>query len=373
MNKEDIKTIFLIIMMLLLISALVMLGVKIYSEFTGSESSNTLEVLYDGYTAMVNNIKDNEPLVENQQNDSLNQVQSADNVNIQTTNDNRYFYNQLNSYAKTIYNKLYENKENLKTGTYKIDFGQDFSALLEQDNGAELLKQYYQSAIETYLYDNPDVFYLDPTKMYINIQTSKYAFKITYQVYIDSGEHSNYLYDEFSSKEQILKAEKEIEDETNQILSQIKSETDYQKILAIHDYLVDNINYDETLSKNNIYNIYGALVNKECVCEGYAKAFKYLINKVGIECVFVIGEAKNSQGNIENHAWNYVKLNNGWYAVDVTWDDPIIRGNGFVGKDIKYKYFLKGSNTMNKDHIESKTFTENGQEYNYPTLKTEDY
>ena len=42
--------------------------------------------------------------------------------------------------------------------------------LLDKENGAELLQDYYQSAVETYLNDNPDVFYIDPTKMYINIK-----------------------------------------------------------------------------------------------------------------------------------------------------------------------------------------------------------
>lgn len=59
------------------------------------------------------------------------------------------------------------------------------------------------------------------------------------------------------------------------------------------------------------------------------------------------GTATNSQGETENHAWNYVQLNGIWYAVDCTWDDPIIIGNGKINESIKYQYFLKGSKEFN--------------------------
>ena len=72
----------------------------------------------------------------------------------------------------------------------------------------------------------------------------------------------------------------------------------------VHDYLVDNINYDTSLSNQNIYNIYGALINRKCVCEGYARAFKYLLDELNIPCVMVIVTGTNSQGETENHAWN---------------------------------------------------------------------
>ena len=119
--------------------------------------------------------------------------------------------------------------------------------------------------------------------------------------------------------------------------------------------------------------MYGALVNKEAVCEGYAKAFKYLMDQIGVESIVVIGVAQDSNGDTQNHAWNYINFNNVWYAIDVTWDDPVIIGGGILGKRHKYKYFLKGSTTMNKDHTEQYTFVENGKVYTHPTLSTTDY
>ena len=129
----------------------------------------------------------------------------------------------------------------------------------------------------------------------------------------------------------------------------------------------DNIKYDTTYSKPNTRNIYGALISGEVVCEGYAKSFKYLLDKLGIPCILVSGEAVNSEGKRENHMWNYVKINEIWYAVDVTWDDPIILNNGELNKENRYKYFCQGDN-IDSNHFISNKITTNGQEFEYPEL-----
>lgn len=373
MKKEDIKAIFLIIILLVLIAILVVFGINIYLKLTGNEST-VLEIFKEGFGQVPSNTETQNTAgeLENQGNSQLEQVQMPGEPE-DTTSEKGYFYDQLNSYAKTIYEKFASNKENMKSGTYKLEFGETFNDLLKQENGSELLQNYYQSAVETFLNDNPDVFYLAPTKMYINIKTIKKVFYTTYDVYIDSGEMPNYLADEFNSEQEIIRAEEKIKSEADKLLAQIDKGTEYEKILMVHDYLVNSCSFDESLEKNNIYNLYGAIVNKEAVCEGYTKAFKYFMDKIGVECIMVIGTATNSENITQSHAWNYVKLNNIWYAIDVTWDDPIVRGHGYVGNDVKYKYFLKGSTTMEKDHFKSGQFTEEGQIYTYPTLSISDY
>ena len=294
------------------------------------------------------------------------------NVNYDNVKVNKYFYNQLGEPSKTIYKAFTQNKENMKTGTYKIELGTLFSDILKQENGQEELGKFYQSAIEAYTYDNPDVFYLNPKKMYLNIETTTRGKNVTYNVFINNGNETNYLIDEFNSKEQVDNAIVEIENIKNQIISN-RTGNVYEDMKMVHDYLVDNISYDSSISKPNIYNIYGALVNKECVCEGYARAYKYILDELNIPCILVIGTATNGEGNTENHAWNYVKLNNSWYAVDTTWDDPIIIGGGILNKKSKYRYFLKGKETMDQDHITSGQFTEGGKEFTYPNLSETDF
>ena len=269
--------------------------------------------------------------------------------------------------------KLYENKENLKTGTYTIQFGNAFYDILSQENGSDKLQEEYQTAIEAFTYDNPDVFYIDVTKMYINIETIQKIFSTKYNVYINSAKDPTYLLDGFTSKEQIDQCESQVIAVKNQILNQIAGKNDIEKMRYIHDYLVDTIEYDQKFVEKNIYNIYGALVSKTCVCEGYAKASQYLLNEAGLENIIITGTATNSDGKTENHAWNYVNIDEKWYAIDTTWDDPIVVGGGKLTNTIRYRYFLKGSSTMNKNHFISTKFTSGGQDFEFPKLSITDY
>lgn len=62
-----------------------------------------------------------------------------------------------------------------------------------------------------------------------------------------------------------------------------------------------------------------------------------------------------------------------WYAIDTTWDDPVIVGGGKLTNTIRYRYFLKGSNTMDKNHFISAKFTTQGQNFRFPELSITDY
>ena len=65
--------------------------------------------------------------------------------------------------------------------------------------------------------------------------------------------------------------------------------------------------------------------------------------------------------------WNYVKINNVWYSVDVTWDDPILLNDGTLTDEYRYKYFCQGDN-INSNHYLTHTITDDGQEYELPEL-----
>lgn len=365
--KKVIKIIMSIISTIITIVILAVLGLIIYTEIN-KEDEKALQILQDGYQKVM------EIIYGKEEHNEVNEPQKLDKIIENSGEVNKYYYyEQLENYSKIIYNKLIENQENMKTGTYTINFGETFSSLLEEPEGAEKLQEYYQAAIETYLYDNPEIFYLNPKKMYINIQTTKSKFKTTYEVFLNSSKEESYLADGYTTKEEIEVAEQQIKEVRDEVIASIEGKSEYEKIRTIHDYLVDQISYDQSVSKSNIYDIYGALVRKECVCEGYAKSLKYLLDEAKIENVIVIGEGTNTDGQRESHAWNYVKLEGMWYAIDVTWDDPIIRGSGNLSRKSKYKYFLLGSNEINKDHIPSTHFIEGGKEYIYPVLSEENY
>ncbi len=374
MKKENGFIKFLLVLIVIALAGIIMLfGYVMYNEFAGNGDVDfgNLQLIY--------------PKIENQESDNrINNTKATTDTKIngstvgtQVLNkneyQNKYLYSQLGENGKIIYEKLYENKENLKTGTYTIQFGNAFYDILSQENGSDKLQEEYQTAIEAFTYDNPDVFYIDVTKMYINIETIQKIFSTKYNVYINSAKDPTYLLDGFTSKEQIDQCESQVIAVKNQILNQIAGKNDIEKMRYIHDYLVDTIEYDQTFGEKNIYNIYGALVSKTCVCEGYAKASQYLLNEAGLENIIITGTATNSDGKTENHAWNYVNIDEKWYAIDTTWDDPIIVGGGKLTNTIRYRYFLKGSSTMNKNHFISTKFTSGGQDFEFPELSITDY
>ncbi len=374
MKKENGFIKFLLVLIVIALAGIIMLfGYVMYNEFAGNGDVDfgNLQLIY--------------PKIENQESDNrINNTKATTDTKIngstvgtQVLNkneyQNKYLYSQLGENGKIIYEKLYENKENLKTGTYTIQFGNTFYDILSQENGSDKLQEEYQTAIEAFTYDNPDVFYIDVTKMYINIETIQKIFSTKYNVYINSAKDPTYLLDGFASKEQIDQCESQVIAVKNQILNQIAGKNDIEKMRYIHDYLVDTIEYDQTFGEKNIYNIYGALVSKTCVCEGYAKASQYLLNEAGLENIIITGTATNSDGKTENHAWNYVNIDEKWYAIDTTWDDPIIVGGGKLTNTIRYRYFLKGSSTMNKNHFISTKFTSGGQDFEFPELSITDY
>lgn len=371
-KRETLTSIIIFFVIIAIIATAIVLGLIFLQEFLKEEDTVAEDFKYNATNqeSKAQEEMETPEIVEN----PINEINSTEvkNVDYSNVNVDKFFYNQLNDYSKTIYKAFESNKENMKTGTYKIELGTSFSSLLSQSNGQDLLGDYYQSAIEAYTYDNPDVFYLSPNKMFLNMETTTQGKKVTYNVYINSGSEANYLVDGYNSKQDIDNAMSQIEQVKNEILSRRTGNT-YNDIKLVHDYLVDNVEYDSSISKPNIYDIYGALVRKESVCEGYARSFKYLMDELNIPCTLVIGTATNSQGQTENHAWNYVQINNNWYAVDTTWDDPIIIGNGTVSESIKYRYFLKGSSEINADHFPSGKFTENGMEFSYPNLSSNNY
>lgn len=373
--KSKISTIIIVIVIILIICVFGLFGVIMWQELKKLQTSVEVEgvqtEISENRNTIDNDIKTPE-IIEN----PFDQIRDDDqntpkNVDYSNVSVDKYFYNQLEEPSQTIYKAFESNRENMKSGTYRVELGDAFSSLLNTENGQDKLGDYYQSAIEAYTYDNPEIFYLSPNKMYLNIETTTVGNNVTYNVYIDNGNENNYFIDEFTSKSQVENAISRIEQVKDQILANRSGNT-YDDIKMVHDYLVDNIEYDTTISQDNIYNVYGALINRTAVCEGYARSFKYLMDELGIPCTLVIGQGTNAQGQTENHAWNYVQINGNWYAIDCTWDDPVST-TGYVSQSSRYRYFLKGSNEFMQDHTANGQFTEGGKVFNYPTLSVQGY
>lgn len=172
--------------------------------------------------------------------------------------------------------------------------------------------------------------YDDPSALWL--KTLRYGYKmeqvdggsvkitsVTFDFYLEYGEKEPAM-----TEEMLASAEK--------IAAQASTAADtYSKVKLVHDILNENNTYGDT-ENATAHTAYSALVfgdAYEPVCEGYAKAFKLICDKMNIPCVLV---------SSKTHMWNAVKMDDDeWYYVDLTWDDS--------NNEPSYDYFLSGSQT----------------------------
>lgn len=131
-------------------------------------------------------------------------------------------------------------------------------------------------------------------------------------IYIAYGEKINFV---------------EAKDEYTRLLVNYLNEnftTDLEKIVALYKTINDHVEYDySSLSVfGNNYNQYmsTAVVNKKAVCAGYAQFFQQVAQALGFE-VFNVNGMANGVSGTEAHAWNLIKLDGKYYAIDATFGD----------------------------------------------------
>ena len=105
-----------------------------------------------------------------------------------------------------------------------------------------------------------------------------------------------------------------------------------ENIKSVHDYIINNTKYDRSRkngeSEYHSDTAYGALYEGYAVCSGYSDTMSLFLNRMNIP---------NYKISSENHVWNLVYVNNDWYHLDLTWDDPVTSNNKDV---LEYDYFL---------------------------------
>ncbi len=376
-NKNIVTTIIII----LIVAIIAVLGALICYVFfnTIQTSSNKNIENEEQLNQMINTTQ---PIISNSTNNEQIENKTVIGPIIEPPNNERqenesivstYYYSQLDEVAKQIYDGLKANKNNLISGNYVVDYGTKFNTLLNSQGGEEKLNLAFQAAWDAFSYDNIDLFYIDVSKITLTNNYESLGGIKTYKISIGPGKNNSYFQTIFENKEQVENAKSYLENIKKQMIEQTEADGTYTKIAKVHNWLIYFINYENNETSKEQHTIYGALKNGKAVCEGYAKAFKYLMDGVGVPCVLASGEGKNSQGQTESHAWNYVQINDKWYAIDVTWDDPVVIGGGEQTKEMKYRYFLKGSEEFFKDHTEDGKISENSITFKFPTLSTVNY
>lgn len=145
--------------------------------------------------------------------------------------------------------------------------------------------------------------------------------------------------------------QKKLDKAVAEIMKLVKNDmSDIEKVIVLHDWMVQNVAYDyDALYSNNYKNSgneCGSLVEHKAICDGYANGFMLLLDKAGVENKKVVGTANGYMtGKWNGHAWNMVKLNGKWYHIDTTWDATTSEYPYH-----HYNYFLVSDDYISKNH-----------------------
>ncbi|HIR58784.1 MAG TPA: hypothetical protein IAB38_01920 [Candidatus Onthousia excrementipullorum] len=145
-----------------------------------------------------------------------------------------------------------------------------------------------------------------------------------------------------------------IEAKVKEVESEIwnNSMSNEDKIKEAHNHIINNSKYDKDRSDNNIVRYksdtaYGTLLEGYSLCGGYTDAMELFLEDMGV---------KSYKISSENHVWNAVNLDNAWYHLDLTWDDPITTD----GSDIlEYNFFLITTSELNELENEQHNYDKN--------------
>lgn len=150
-------------------------------------------------------------------------------------------------------------------------------------------------------------------------------------------------FDVVQTEEDAWNMTKRLNEKLDEIVAGMPDGSEYEQLRYLHDYLVFNCTYSDSIP--TFYTAYGALIDGQATCQGYADAMHLLLARAGFETCFCVGRGNNIE---VTHKWNYVKLSDGqWYILDPTWADPAEKDDLSY---ISYDYFLISDEELMKDH-----------------------
>ena len=231
-----------------------------------------------------------------------------------------YAYSQLDNTNKSIYDEIYYallNRTKVSLSTTDMSLIKD--------------------VFECVMLDHPDIYYVD------GYTTSTYSSKnVVTRIELEPAISMSEL--EAQSYQQAI----------DEYVRKWKSGitelmTQYEIVKYTYEFIIEHTTY--RLEAPNNQNICSVFCNGYSVCQGYAKAFQYLMHEAGIWCTLVTGSTVDGIG----HAWNMVKIEGGYYHVDVTWGDSFYQvvSESSVTKlpSINYDYLCTTTQDLMAQHI----------------------
>ena len=231
-----------------------------------------------------------------------------------------YYYSLLDDKQKDCYDQISEAAGSMDSSVVLAEITHDEMDLIFQ-------------AVQ---YDHPEYFWIESSYSYRNVGDSNNMELIF---------NYNCTGDEKADRESTVRGQ------SAEIIADAPAGgSDYEKVKYVFETLVDRTEYDLNAPDNqNIYSVFG---NWTTVCAGYAKATKYLLDQLGVECIYVTGNAEG-----EAHAWNIVSCDENYYYVDTTWGDPVYQAGIGVDVDtISYEYLCCPGDMLLRTHTADAAF-----------------
>lgn len=307
-RKAIVKTITTVVGVMLIITAVFMatifyfnLDVSKLSETIGNRSAESIDEWFSGE---VGNIVVGKPIV------------------VESVSYDRYAYQQLNDDTRVVYDQIYE----------CITAYKDVISISTTD--VNVLKNAYDAMIADY----GNLFWI-----------SGYKYN-TYK----SGEE--FVGIEFEPKYTMNQDQRDVYQVSvdacvDKWLAGISEDaSDYEKALYVFETLIEKVDYNTDSIENQ--NILSVFLYQSTVCQGYADAAWYMLDKLGINSTIISGEA-----NGENHAWNLVYLDNAYYYMDVTWgNSKYLNLDNSTQKRVNYAYLAMTSEELSQTHTINEPF-----------------
>lgn len=223
----------------------------------------------------------------------------------------KYYYSRLTEDEKDIYNRICQ-------------------ALLRFEPALSVGKVSsvdMQKILNGVLFDNPVFFYLNSRNIMITRSPS--------------GLQLQFLYDYSKSEAEDMwqSAQRKIDEFMTRIKPDMKP---LAKQIEAHRWMQQNIKIATEPYDMTCYSLVGALVKGECVCEGFAHAYKLICDRLHLASIIVTGTGHLPDGSTELHAWNITRIDGITAHIDVTWDT--IFGVG------AYDYFNLTDDEIAVDH-----------------------
>lgn len=241
---------------------------------------------------------------------------------VESVSYDRYAYQQLDEITQKTYDQVYDCIQNYNS---KVTLTTKDSDVL-------------QKAYEAVMADYGDLFWL-----------SGYQFN----TYTTNGQVVGL---EFAPKYTISKDQRDIYQATieataTEWLSGIsESASDFDKALYVFETLINKVDYNPDSEENQ--NILSVFLYQSTVCQGYADAAWYLLDRLGIPSTIITGNANN-----ESHAWNLVYLDGAYYFMDITWgNSKYLDGNNDTAKRINYAYLAMTTEEISQNHVITSSF-----------------